>query len=93
MYNAKIKDIEYKIPDVTNLVTTTALTAIENKILDHSKYITTPEFNKLASENCAARLAETNLASKNNIANFVKKTDFHYLTVASLKLSLFFELI
>ena len=33
MYNAKIKNIEDKIPDITNLpTTTTALTAVENKI-------------------------------------------------------------
>ena len=37
--------------------------------------ITTPEFNKLTAENVAARLAQANLASKNNIANFIKKTD------------------
>ena len=43
---------------------------------DHDKYITTQEFNKLAAENVTARLAQANLASKNDIANFVKKTDF-----------------
>ena len=32
VYNAKIKNIEYKIPDITYLATTTALTAVENKI-------------------------------------------------------------
>ena len=37
---------------------------------------TTPEFNKLTSEHFAPRLAQTNLASKNDIVNFVKKTDF-----------------
>ena len=69
VYNANIKDIDNKVPDVTNLATTaalitkvnevkskipnitnlatTALTAVENNIPDHSKYITTPEFNKL----------------------------------------------
>ena len=32
------------MPSITNLATTTtALTAVENKIPDHSKYITTPE--------------------------------------------------
>ena len=31
-YNAKIKDIEAKIPSVINLATTTALSAVENKI-------------------------------------------------------------
>ena len=34
-------------PNISKLATTTALTAVENKIPDHCKYITTPEFNKL----------------------------------------------
>ena len=42
----------------------------------HDKYITTPELNKLTAENCAARLAQANLASKIDIANFVNNTDF-----------------
>ena len=53
---------------------------IENKITsdnDHDRYITTEEFNKLPSENFTARLAKANLASKSNIANFVKKTDLN----------------
>ena len=52
---------------------------IENKITtnhDHVKYVTTQEFNKLISGNFTARLAQANLASKNNTATFVKKTDF-----------------
>ena len=36
------------------------------------------EFNKLTSKNVTARLKQGNLASKNNIANFVKKTDFNH---------------
>ena len=79
VYNAKIKDIEDKIPDITNLAikstlnakinegknevpsttnlaTTTALIAVEQKIPDHSKYITSPEFNMLTAENFTARL-------------------------------------
>ena len=43
---------------------------------NHDKYSTTPEFNKLAPENFAARLAQVNLASKSDIANFAKNTDF-----------------
>ena len=40
-------------------------------------YITTQE-SKLTSQSFAAILAEANLGSKNNIANFVKKrTHFH----------------
>ena len=73
--NAKINEVKNKIPNITNLDTTTALTAVENKI-DHSKDITTPVFNKLTAENFNARLAQANLASKNDIANFVKNTDF-----------------
>ena len=43
---------------------------------DYSNYITTPQFKKLTAENFTARLAKANLASKNDIGNFVKKTDF-----------------
>ena len=53
---------------------------IENKITtdhDHDKYITTQEFNKLTSDNFNARLAQANLASKNDITNFAKKTDLY----------------
>ena len=53
---------------------------IENKITsdnDHDRYITTEEFNKLPSENFTAILAKANLASKSNIANFVKRTDLN----------------
>ena len=51
----------------------------KKKITDHdhgNKYLTTQKFNKLTSENFAARLAQANLASKNDIAIIVKKTDF-----------------
>ena len=74
--NPKINEVENKIPNITNLVITNALTTVENKIPYPSKYISIPEFNKLTAENFAARLAQANLASKNYIANFVKKTDF-----------------
>ena len=44
---------------------------------DHSKKdITTQEFNELTSENFASRLAQVNLPGKNDIANFVKETEF-----------------
>ena len=117
VYNAKIKDIKDKIPDITSLATnatlnakinevknevpsitnlggtvarnakinevksnisktTSALTPVENKMPGHSKSITTPKFNKLTAENFVARLAQTNLTSKNDIFNFWKKTDF-----------------
>ena len=63
--------VKNKILNITKSATTTALTVV--RVPDH---ITTPEFNKLTGENFAARLAQANLASKNDIVNFVKKTDF-----------------
>ena len=36
------------------------------------------EFNKLTSEYITARLKQANLASKTDIANFAKRTDFLY---------------
>ena len=40
---------------------------------NHDKYIVTPEFDKLTSKNFAARLKQTNIANKNDIANLVNK--------------------
>ena len=74
--NVKINEIKNKIYNITNLATTTALTDIENKIRDHSKYSTTPEFNKLTTENVPPRLAQENLVSKNDISNIIKKKIF-----------------
>ena len=49
--NAEINEVKNKTPNITNLATTTTtLTAVENEIPDHSKYITTPEFSKLTTE-------------------------------------------
>ena len=48
---------------------------IEKKITDcnHGKYITTPELNESTLEDFAARLAQAKLATKDDIADFVKK--------------------
>ena len=65
----QLKAVENKIPNVSNLVKKTGyntkISEIENKITDHDhdKYITSPEFNKLTTENFAGRLAQANLAS------------------------------
>ena len=74
-----INAVENKIPSVNNLITdyNTKINEIEkNTDHDHDKYITTLEFNKLTSENIAARLKQKNVASLSDIANFVNKTDF-----------------
>ena len=64
--------VENKIPDVSNLVNKTdynnKVTEIEKKITDHNhgKYITTPEFNKLASDVFNVRLAQVSLIAKSD---------------------------
>ena len=83
--NTQINEVKAEIPSINNLDTTTAVTAVENKIPDvvnlvneigkkitdhsHDKYITTPELNKLTAENFAARLAQANLVTKTNFDN------------------------
>ena len=44
--NAKLNQVKNKILNITNLAVTIAFTGVENEILHHSKYITTPKFNK-----------------------------------------------
>ena len=41
---SKIKEVEKEISSITDLVTNTALTAVENKKPDHTQYMTTPKF-------------------------------------------------
>ena len=79
---ATLTAVENKIPNVSNLVKktdyNTKVSDIENKITtdhDHNKYIT-KEFDKLTSENLTARLKQANLASKSDVANFVKNAVF-----------------
>ena len=40
---------------MTTAVLNTKISEVENKIPDHTKYITTHEFNKLIAENFAVR--------------------------------------
>ena len=111
-YDTKIRNIEDKIPDISNLATkinlntkinevkneilsitglaaTSALTAVENKIAsisnlvkktdyktkiteiekkltdhNHDKYITTTDFNKVATDAVNARIVQANLVKK-----------------------------
>ena len=62
-----------KRPDTSGLVTTTVLNTkiseVENKIPNHDKYITTPEFNNLTPENFTAKLKQANLVTKTAFAN------------------------
>ena len=49
---------------------------LKKKDNNHDKYMSTQEFNELIADNFTARLAQVNLATNNDIVNFVKKTDF-----------------
>ena len=75
--NAKINEIKNKTPNNSDLATANVLTTIKNKIPGQRKYITTPEFNNLTAENFTARLKQANLATKSDISDFVKMTDFN----------------
>ena len=44
---------------------------------DQSLVFSCIKFNKLTSENFAARLAQSNFVSKYDVAALVKETDFH----------------
>ena len=67
--NSALTAVENKIPDVSGLVKKTdydtKVSDIEKKITDHNhdKYITTPEFNELTTENFKARLAQADLVT------------------------------
>ena len=63
---------------MTILVLNAKISGVENKILDHAKYITTQEFNKLTEKNFAVRLKQANLVNKtdfdNNLISFGRIT-------------------
>ena len=71
-----LTNVENKILDVSSLVKkteyNTKITEIENKLnnYNHDKYITTPEFKKLAADVFNARLVQANLITK---TDFVAK--------------------
>ena len=70
-----LSTVENKITDTSNLVRktdyNTKITEIEKKITDHNhdKYITTPEFNTLATNFFNARIAQANLVTKTDFDN------------------------
>ena len=77
--NSALTTVENKIPNVTNVVTktdyNTKICEIEKKVTDHNhdKYITTPEFNKLTTENFKKILAQTDLIAKTYLDTELKK--------------------
>ena len=72
----KIKDVDKKLSNINGLVLfsidyDTKIGEIEVKITDHdhSKYITTQEFNKLTSKNVTKILKQANLVNKTDFDN------------------------
>ena len=67
-YNAKIKNIEDKIPDITNLATSTTLNAkineVKNKILNITDLATTADLTAVENK-------------IRNVSNLVKRTDYN----------------
>ena len=67
---ALVNKVENRISDISNLVKktdyNTKITEIEKKLTDHKhdEYITTSEFNKLATNVFNARIAQANLIAK-----------------------------
>ena len=81
VYDELVKKVNaVRTADTSNLVKKTHFNTkfkeVVAKIPAHDKYITTQEFDKLIADNFGARLEEANLATKNDIADFVKETDF-----------------
>ena len=79
---AAVTTAENRIPSVSNLVKktdcNTKINETEKKNTDHNhdNYITTPEFNTFTGEIFNLILKQANVANKNDIANFVNKTEF-----------------
>ena len=82
-YNELVKKVNnINTTDISDLVKmsdyNTKINEIEKKIThhNHDKYIIIQEFYKLKTDNFTATLKQANLASKNDIDDFIKKTDF-----------------
>ena len=65
-YNAKITKIKSKIPIISGLATTSALTAVENKIPDLNRFTKNIVVNKIKSEG---------LVNQSDIAGFIDNAD------------------
>ena len=83
-YNAKITEIENKIPGISNLATKTALNTLENKIPDVSELATKTWFTAVEKKipdinNFATKTALTNLSNTVldiDINTLIKKSDY-----------------
>ena len=92
-YNAKISEVENKIPSISGLATNAALAAVENKIPDISSLVKKTDYNtkvseiekKLTDQNHDKyittpefnKLTAKNFATRLKQANLLTKTDFN----------------
>ena len=72
-YNANIKNIENKIPDITNVATTTALTAVENKASNVSKLVKKNDYSTWISE------IENKITTDHDRDNYITTEEFNKL--------------
>ena len=104
-YDAKITEIEGKIPDVGNLATKNVLTTVENKIPDASKFATKtalttlenkiPDVSSLVKRNTRVAETDTKVSSLDvKIAkNKTKNVSIFFRQVCSLMDQMVFKLI
>ena len=72
-YNSKISDIEGKIPDISNLATKTALTAVEKKIPDTSSLVKKIDYTTKISDIEGKIPDIINLATKTSLTSVESK--------------------
>ena len=78
-FNAKITEIEGKIPSISGLVTNSALTAVENKIPDVSSFV------KKADCNTKICKIENNKVNDHNHDQYVTTPEFNTLAADVFK--------
>ena len=91
-FNAKITEVEGKIPNITGLATNSVLTAIENKIPDVSSLVKTDydtkipdienkitdhDHDKYVTTSEFNTMAASVFNARSSQANVITKTDFH----------------
>ena len=85
-YNTKITELENKIPDISNLATKAALTAVENKIPSASNLVTKTDYNTKTSD-IENKLNNHNHAKYIDISKFnTLATNFFHARLAQANL-------
>ena len=89
VYNAKIKNIEEKIPDITNLATNTALNAtinvIENKIASITNLATTAALTKIPNISDLAKKADYDAKISKMGKKYFTTSDYNKFTSNTLE--------